>query len=230
MVALLVLAFAPARAADKLPADPDFSWASKCSSQVRAGLALARTDWRAASVVPPKDAKSSERRFDEHYFHELLDGDDASYGLLDSAVRRLKSLEDCKAEYAKAIKLAGKSAPAAAAPFDPPYYLLRSRIRIGLGLARASVAIQMTGPDTSNYCFEAMESAIDALRDSADDAAKVPGGARRADSIRKLRTILFDVWESAQRSKDTRLIGEIDLVRAFDRSGLLDTGQTQSRL
>lgn len=75
-----------------------------------------------------------------------------------------------------------------------------------------------------------MESAIDALRDAASDAEKHPGGAKRAESIRKLRSGLFDVWESAQLSKDTTQIGQIDLRSAFDVSGLADGSLPQSRL
>ncbi len=128
------------------------------------------------------------------------------------------------------MKLADAAAPDTTATFDPLFYLLRSRIKLATGLARAGISIDMTGPDTSNYCFEAMESAIDALRDAADDAAKVPGGAKRSEAIRKLRSTLFGVWERAQSSKDTQPIGEIDLAKAFDRAGILDASHTQSRL
>jgi hypothetical protein len=232
-VLLIALCAISAASDSKPPADPDFSWASNCSPEVRTALDRARVNWQAAATVPPKDKKSPARRFDEAYLRELLtspDRDAAIYSLLDTAVRRQKQLEDCRTEYLRAVTLARSTSPDTTSAFDPPYYLLRSRIKLATGLARAAISAQMTGQDTSNYCFEAMESAIDALRDAAADAAKVPGGAKRAESISKLRSILFDVWERAQRAKDTNLIGEIDLARAFDQSGVLDASRTQSRL
>ena len=36
--------------------------------------------------------------------------------------------------------------------------------------------------------------------------------------------------KAAQRSKDTDLIGDIDLAKACDQSGVLDASRTQSRL
>ena len=128
------------------------------------------------------------------------------------------------------MKDAGRSAPGSAKRFDDSYYYLASRIKLATGLARAAISRQMTGRQTSNYCYQAMESAIDALRDAADDAQKVPGGLKRSESIRKLRSALFDAWERAQLSKDTSLIGEIELAKAFDESGLLGDSRAHVRL
>lgn len=235
LLIVLVALMLPAAASESLvPADPDFSWGKGCPSAVRHSLEEARAKWRDASVVPssPKWLSAPARtRFDEKYFRELLgraDRDPMAYGLLDTAMRKQKSLDECRTLYAKAVKDAGRSAPASAKRFDDPYYYLRSRIKLAIGLARAAISRQMTAQTTSGYCFQAMESAVDALRDAADDAQRVPGGAKSSESIRKLRSALFDVWERAQVSKDTGLIGAIDLSKIFDESGIATSSPPQS--
>ncbi len=234
VIALLFSIIAlPAVSDGKPTVDPDFAWASSCSTEVKAALDRAKADWQAASMVLPKDEKLPQQRFDELYLRELMNRPNwgaASCDLLDTAFSRKKSLDSCKAEYLNAVALACASAPDTASAFDVPYYLLRSRIKLAMGISRAAISLYMTKTENSNYCFEAMESAIDALRDSADDSDRVPGGAKRAESIRKFRSILFEIWERAQRSKDTKPIGEIDLAKVFDQSNLLGACHTQSRL
>lgn len=237
-IVLLIALCVPAVAADiLLPADPDFTWGAKCPAEAQSSLELARTKWRDAASVPTSPAclrSTRHTRIDEQYLGELVGRSDqgqVAYNLLDCAMAKLKSLDECKDQYARSVSAAGASVPESAKRFDDSYYLLRSRIKLAMGLARAAISRQLTEPSTSNYCFQAMESSIDALRNAADDAQKVPGGAKRAESIRKFRSILFGAWEQAQRSKDTNAIGEIDLTRAFDVSGLLSgDGRAQSRL
>lgn len=230
LIALSVSAFAAEH-------DPDFSWGAKSTAQVRASLDLAQAKWREASAVPksPECLRSPKQTsFDEHYLRELLGRPDQAqipYCLLDAAAGGLKRLDECKALYARALAGAGKPAPDSAKRFDDSYHLLRSRLKLATGIARALVSQRMAASSTSSYCYQAMESAIDALRDAADDARKVSGGAKRADSILKLRSTLFDAWERAQRARSTDPIGEIDLRKAFDESGLLTSdGRAQSRL
>jgi hypothetical protein len=218
------------------PAQPDFSWGKSLPSPVRHSLEVASAKWRDANSVPtsPKWLKSPKLTvFDEYYFRELLQQADQgpmAYSLLDAAFRKQKSLDECRSLYAKTVKQAGRSAPASAIRFDDSYYYLRSQIKLATGLSRAAISREMTSSETSNYCFQAMESAIDALRDAADDAGRVPGGAKRSDCIRKLRSELFDRWERAQLSKNTALIGGINLQSIFDNSGLASSVLPQSRL
>lgn len=239
LIVLLLIALSMSVVASESPvlSEPDFAWGGKCSAKVNASLVLAHAKWRETCSMPksPECLRSTKQTlFDEKYLRELLgraDQEQISYNLLDTALAKVKSLDECKALYADATKTAGSAAPESAMRFDDSYYLLRSRIKLAAGLARSAIARQMTGPETSSYCFQAMESGIDTLRDAADDAQKVPGGAKRAECVRKLRSILFDAWERAQRSKDTNPISEIDLTRSFDDSGLLpSSNRAQSRL
>jgi len=236
VVLVVTLCLSAAASESFVDADPDFSWGGKRPAAARVTLELARAKWHDANAVPqsPKWLRAPAlTRFDETYFRELLgraDQGPMAYGLLDAAMRKQKSLDECRTLYAKAVKDAGRSAPGSAKRFDDSYYYLASRIKLATGLARAAISRQMTGRQTSNYCYQAMESAIDALRDAADDAQKVPGGLKRSESIRKLRSALFDAWERAQLSKDTSLIGEIELAKAFDESGLLGDSRAHVRL
>lgn len=228
-LALLIAAAGPSLAVDS-PAAPDFSWGVSCSSPVRASLEQARAKWEQAAAVPtaPQCLRSSSTAFDEGYLREVLCREDSACDLLDVGMAKLKAVEECRAAYRKAVALAGKRAPANAREFDGSYYLLKSRIRLAIGIARAQIARQMTSKDKTGYCFHAMEAAIDALRDAASDAARVPEGAARTEKIRKFRAALFSAWEAAENSKDTSVIHNLDLRSAWDSAGL--GGQTQSRL
>lgn len=237
VLALLMAMCAPVAAAvNAPPAEPDFAWGAGCSAEVNASLGQAKGKWQEASEMPtsPEWLRSKKNTsFDDRYLRELIGRQDqgaVAYSLLDMAVRKQKALDECKALHARAVSGAAGAAPESTKRFDDSYYLLRSRIKLATGLARASIARQMTDPSSSGYCFQAMEAAIDALRDSADDAQKVPGGLKRAETIRKLRSTLFEAWEQAQRSKDTDLIGEVDLPLAMDESGLAGDNQALERL
>lgn len=201
---------------------PDFAWGAKSTEAVRASLKQAELKWQEAARVPasPDWLKSKSKSFDEIYLREILTRDGFAYDLLDVGMAKLKRIDECKDLYAKAVSAAGTSAPASAKTFDDAYYLLKGRIRLAIGISRAEISREMMGGDESGYCFQAMEAAIDALRDSALDAEKAPDGAARAERIRKFRTSLFDVWEAAQRTKETKLIGHIDLIKMWDDSGL----------
>lgn len=226
---ILGLLACAAGASDVASAVPDFAWGTNCPAAVKASLKLAEGKWREAASVPtsPQWLKSARNKsFDEAYLREILGREGFAYDLLDVAMTKMKRIDECRGLYAKAVSAAGSRAPAGAKGFDDSYYLLKSRIRLAIGLARAEVSREMVGrdalarDDTSGYCFQAMESAIDALRDAAIDAEKAPGGAARAERIRKFRTSLFDVWEAAQRTKDTNLVFGIDLLKVWDNSGL----------
>lgn len=202
---------------------PDFGWGVGMPDEVAAPLRQSKAKWNEAADVPKAldSLKSSENKsLDEAYLREVLAREEFAYELLDVAMRKLKLLDECKKLYGKAVAEAGGRAPACAKRFDGPYYLLKSRIRLAIGVARAQIATEMTSPNTSNYCFQAMESAIDALRDAALDAEKAPDGMVRAKRIREFRSRLFEVWEAAQRAKDASVIGDIDLIKMWDDSGL----------
>ncbi len=228
IAALLIVASIPALAANAtVAAAPDFAWGARSSAKVQSLLTDAQAKWNAAASLPtsPDCLRSAKCKcLDETYLRELVrrtDQGQVAYALLDAAMGRLAALDSCRKLYTEAIRLAGSSAPGSAQRFDDSYYLLHSRIKLAIGLSRAAISRQVTDPDSCSYCFQAMESAIDALRDAADDAQKVTDGAKRADSIRKLRSVLFSAWEEAQRTKDTNPIGAIDIRSAFDESGLL---------
>lgn len=236
VIALILALFAsPACAAGASAASPgpDFAWGGKFPAAVKTPLKLAEGKWREAASVPtsPQWLKSSKNKsFDETYMREILGREGFAYDLLDVAMTKLKRIDECRSSYAKAVSAAGSKAPAIATKgFDESYYLLKSRIRLAIGLARAEVSREMMGDDESGYCFQAMESAVDALRDAAIDAEKAPGGAARAERIRKFRTTLFDTWEAAERSKDTNVIGGIDLPKAWDGSGLSNPSDKNSK-
>lgn len=202
---------------------PDFAWGAGLSPSVQSSLKQAEVKWREAAAVPtsPEWLKSSKNKtFDEAYLREVLGREDYAYDLLDAAMTKLKRVDESRNLYTKALSAAGSRAPATAKSFDTPYYLLKSRIRLAIGLSRAEISREMMGEDQSGYCFQAMESAIDALRDAAIDAEKGPDGAARDEQIRKFRTSLFETWEAAQRSKNTELIGAINLNKMWDDSGL----------
>ena len=222
----LGLAPSPAWAGDA----PSFSWGAGMSVSVRIALKQAEAKWNAAEAVPvsPKSLRSTgSKAFDEAYLREVLDHKDFAYDLLDASITKLQRIEECRSLYEKAVSAAGSCAPAAAAGFDPPFYSLKSRIRLAIGLSRAVISREMAAPESSGYCFEAMESAIDALRDAAADADKSLGGSARAQRIRDFRAALFSTWEAAQRAKDTKFIAGIDLAKAWDDSGLAKRANTK---
>ena len=225
---ILALSASPACASD----GPDFAWGAKLPVAVKTPLKLAEGKWREAASVPtsPQWLKSTRNKsFDEAYLREILGREGFAYDLLDVAMTKLKRIEECKALYAKAVSAAGSRAPASAKGFDDSSYLLKSRIRLAIGLARAEISREMMGDDESGYCFQAMEAAVDALRDAALDAEKATGDSVRAERIRRFRTSLFDVWEAAEKSKDTDVIGGIDLPKAWDDSGLGNPSDKNSK-
>lgn len=236
IIALLIALCVTPVAADNVTAtEPDFAWGAS-SVKTQSLLAAAQAKWKAASSMPttPECLRSAKNKcFDESYIRELVGKSDqgrVAYSLLDAAMARLSALDECKDIYTKAIKAAGSSAPASTRQFDNHYYFLRSRLKLALGLSRAAISRQITGPGSLSYCFQAMESSIDALRDAADDAQKTVNGGPRAESIRKLRSVLFATWEQAEKQKDGNLIGGIDLPKAFDESGLARDVRAQYRL
>jgi len=219
MLILALSLVSPAYAAAPLP--PDFSWIFKCPVSVRAIAQSARAKWIEASSLPSSPdclrPKTRQAGFDEEYLRELIhrpDFGDISYNLLDTAMRKQQLLAESSDLYAKAS--AAAKVDASPERFRIAALYLSSTIRLATGISRAEIARQLMEPDDSSYCFQAMESAIDALRDSAADAQKIPGSEKRAESILKFRSTLFDTWENAQRTKDTKLIGAINLPRAFD--------------
>lgn len=203
---------------------PNFDLGTGLSAKVAAKMKAAEAKWREAVSIPasPTVLKSPQSKcFDESYLREILRRRDYTYHLLDVGTKKLKLADQSRALYAQVVSAAGPKPPVMMKGFDGPYYLLKSRIRLAIGVARANISREMAGnAATSNYCFQAMEAAIDALRDAASDAEKGPDGAARAVRIRKLRTSLFEIWEAAQKSKDTRAIGGLDLTRLWDDSGL----------
>jgi len=232
LILFAVVSGIPAQAGDA----PDFAWGARMGDAVRAPLRQAEMKWNEAAAVPACPAMLSiaakrnpdggSKSFDEAYLREVIAREGFACDLLDTAMRKLRLIDECKSLYKKAVAQAGRRAPASVSRFDDAFCPLRSRIRLAIGVSRAAISQEMArkteqrGGDVSNYCFQAMESAIDVLRDAASDAEKATGGSVRAEPIRRFRSRLFEVWEDAQRSKDTRVIGAIDLARMWDAAGL----------
>jgi hypothetical protein len=222
LAAALSLLAAPARAPQ--PPAPDFAWAS--SAAARALMVKSRVSWEAASAVPdiPGGKKRSPRpsTLDDSFVRDFVNRADfatASYALLDAAMARLEGLEKSRGFYEKAARAAGSSETTRAKldGFLQSYHFLKSTLRLAAAVARAGVSVRMAGSGNSSYCFQAMESAIDTLRDAAADASLVAGSGARAAAIRQFRADLLQAWESAQRTRDLHIIQTVDLPELFDR-------------
>lgn len=196
-------------------AAPDFSWGSDCSQ-----LSLAREKWQAAANIPPPKGSESahQQSFDSAYLRQVLakkSFNDTAYGLLDDAMRRTRVLEETKKLYSQAIEQCKPdNTDKLRKDFGEACLELKYSISLTTALARAGVARNMAGSESSGYCFQAMESAIDTL----SAAAREETDKKRLESLTKLRTEMFSVWEQAQRTRDLRLIRDFDLLRAFDES------------
>lgn len=219
LLVILVLALLSSQA---IASDtPDFAWSRSFPAPVQTAVKQAESKWKQAAAVPTSPdclmAKGSTC-FDESYLEKLIYRKDYAYDLLDVSMTKLQRIDEARDLYTKAVSAAGSRAPASVKIFDAAYYELKSRIRLAIGLSRAEIAREMTDPDQSSYCFQAMESGIDALRDAAADAAKGPEGAKRAEAIHTFRSGLFSTWESAERQKDTGIIGAVDLIKLWKSS------------
>lgn len=205
---------------------PDFSWQDNCSGSARAHLIEAKAKWDAATALPDSPILPADKHtcaaFDDSYVYSVLAQPDflnQTYVLLDTAMRRDRLINECKELYEKAItESKPANSDALLSGMNTAYYYLHSTAKLAAGVARAGVSQRMASSHSSSYCFQAMELAIDALRDSANDAEQVPDGKQRAEFIRKFRAHLFSVWDSAQRTKDMELINRIDLLSVFSEA------------
>lgn len=202
---------------------PDFSWA-RSSDAAQTLLKRSQAEWMAASALPlsPKSLRPHRATtFDDTYLLELLQGDrsgDWCFPLLDAASARLGHIERSRDLYDRAAGLVGAEADAHANDFDASFHRLRSGIRLSVAVARAGVSCRMASTSNFGYCMQAMESAVDALRDAAADADAVPGWSCGASRIRALRVGLVAVWEQAQRTRDQSAIVSLDLLSLLSAS------------
>lgn len=158
--------------------------------------------------------------FDLSYVMLLLErGEfgDKAFDILDEAMKRERVLEN---GWKSIQNVTGK--PDAA---ESDYNFLKCRLRLIVAVARAGVAQRMADPAMRAYSSQAMESAIDALRDSANYGEKAkdcsPGlGAPNPSpaKISALRTKLLEIWDASQKRADATPIREMDLsalVKSF---------------
>ncbi len=221
---IALLATTAQAAAPCAVADPDFTWGAGCPALSRERLAASAAAWQSAHSPEryPKTSRKHVRPPDQDYLRDLLSRPgftDAAPRLLDAAMRSEELLDKAGRLYAKAAAALPATARAdALSGFSDASHLARARTRLAVGVARAGIARKMASSGNSSYSFQAMESAIDALRDSASEADKVPNCKDLAASVRKLRAFLLDVWDRAQQAKDPKLLEGIDLLEAFTQS------------
>lgn len=203
-------------------ASPDFAWRTDCAQLTTAG-----EKWQSAALVSP--TKSSEHAqpqpFNTVYLRQVLSKNnfsDSAYPLLNDAMRRQRLLDESKKLYLQALKQCKPdNSDRLTTGFNEAYLELKYYVSLATSLARAGIAHKMADNQSSGYCFQAMEAAIDVLA----AAQKVETDSKRLESLEKLRAKLFAVWEKAQRTRDLSLIRDFDLLRAFDESVSLNTKQ-----
>jgi len=205
------------------PSVPDFSWGS--NQAVRKLLAGSETAWnKAISTALRLDANRSKplTLSELGSLREIVhraDLPDLAFRLLDAGVRKEALIEQATTLYRKAAASSNSAlAHDALAEFEGAARRERSLTRLAVGIARAGAARKMAAQGSSSYSFQAMESAIDALKDSAAEATKSGADKNRAESIMRFRASLFEVWDAAQRAKDPNLIQKLDITAAFDQA------------
>lgn len=167
--------------------------------------------------MPHKGPQTAQPQpFDIVYIRHLLsrkDFNSSAFSLLDDAMRRSRVLEESRKLYGQALEQCGsETADELENGFDTVYREMRYHVSLATALARAGVARRMADGESSGYCFQAMESAIDTL----SAAMKEETDKKRLEKLTKLKEMLFGVWERAQRTRDLGLIQEFDLVGTFE--------------
>ncbi len=194
---------------------------STMASSVRTVLRLANTHRTPDEMTPKEltpiylDAGSSFRVSDDRAFRsrafEVLDA-------VISAERKLDSGWKC-ADPANDRQAAA-------------YYFLKYRLRFAQSLPKIEIARRMAETGSSSYCMQAMESAIDCLKASAEsrDSFERLRGAQKYRSvgdlspgtIRKFRENLLRAWHSSKS------LGSLTPIREIDLAGELNKAVMQS--
>lgn len=190
--------------------------------------------WRDAVSLERYPAVAQPAGELDDYLRAILsraDFRDLATQLLHAAIQSEKRLVESRSLYARATAcLKPDARQQARKGFDQAYRGARSGTRLTAGIARVGVAKRMATSESGSYCFQAMESAVDALRDSAREADKCAACRQQARGARALRASMLEVWQRSQRAKDPGLIADYDLLGAFEQSfprasGAAPTGQ-----
>ena len=140
--------------------------------------------------------------------------DDGGYKVIDEVTRREALLQKARDEAGRAERESTELV----------CHALKSRLRLALAFGRASVAKRMALPENKSYSMQAMEAAIDATRDAAQELEtlekSVPPGLGEVTSLQlwTLHRRLLDIWETSKKRDDLGLIKRLDLpklVREF---------------
>jgi len=165
---------------------------------------------------------------------------DGGYAVIDEAVRREALLEKAREAYRPPKQRTnaatacgsggfgkGVSRNNEANPFrdktELAYHSLKARLRLALAFGKAAVAGRMASPETASYSSQAMESAIDSMRNAARELEQVEKRIRpRAGQVtsRQLwdfHRSLLDVWEKSKNQDNVGLIRDLDLRTEGER-------------
>lgn len=223
VVPLIALLLTWAAGAESCTEAPDFGWGS--SATARRLLSESEAAWKKASSLQLRidgETPATVRIDGEKSLRGLVhrsDFTDLAFRLLDTSLRKESLLERTRTLYMRAASTPSAAPPGSAvSDLEEVIHREHSLTRLAVGVARAGAAVRMANQDSASYSFQAMESAIDALADSAREADASGERGMRGEAVRKLRSLLFSVWDSAQRAKDPSILAGLDLAAAFDQA------------
>jgi hypothetical protein len=134
---------------------------------------------------------------------------------------------------------AWKSADPTDYSYGAAYYFLKYRLKFAQALAKVEVSRRMADAGSSSYCTQALESAIDGLKASADAREQFErlrsarGYGRVTDlspaTIRLVRESLLSAWHSGKSQGSLRPIGEIDVRRIVNDSATRTVKDVRAR-
>lgn len=197
--------------AGSTPADTPFGWLSGETGTAASSL-------RRALSAPGMKRMPQEMTADDasRLYLDMAH----SFGIRDREAFRSRACEvlDAAVSAERRVEAARKSS-GGDARCDAACRFLKYRLKFAQALARVEISRRMAASDSS-YCSQAMESAIDCLKASAEERDEFEklrsrGEYRRvvdlpADAIRALRGELLRVWESSKSLGSTAPIRDMD--------------------
>jgi len=168
--------------------------------------------------------------------------DEGGYAVIDEAVRREALLEKAREAYrlpkqrtnepmARGSGGFGKGVsqnnetrgdPLPGEQVELVYHSLKARLRLALAFGKATAAQRMAAPETASYSSQAMESAIDSMRDAARELEFVEkpvsprAGRVTSAQLWEFHCRLLHVWEQSKKQDDIGLIGDLDLGESWE--------------
>jgi len=164
-----------------------------------------------------------------------------SFGIKDEAEFRAKAYEvlDATVSAERRIEEARKTAPCDDQRYVAAYCFLKYRLKFAQALARLAVSQRMADSGASSYCLQAMESAIDCLKASAEardefEKLKSRQGYRKvtdpsAGTIRAFRESLLRIWHASKSRGSLTPIREMDIGRTINETMIGGVKDTKAR-